>query len=154
MNRVVSLLLVVIVGIGLLGGGVLYAGASCSTTMHWSLEVGHYGGGSLDNGSFAFRGDIGTTGSTGRPRIEDVTVTFYGKENTRLRSVDVGDFGIEAQRERNLTVTLPERPYRVEPQPRNVSAHPDTDWAIVGLEWTGERYDEVTLQEDSQPWYC
>jgi len=148
-----GILVAVIVGV-LAISGLLYAGLSCTTSMVWGLEAGVYDTTAVENGSFVFNGEVGITGSTGDPRIENVTVVFLDANETRLASVPVGDFGDDAQRARNVTVTLPERPARIEVRAERIDAHPDTTWAVVGLEWTGERYEEVTLRTDPDAWYC
>lgn len=154
MRRLNLGILVAVVVLVLAGGGLLYAGASCSTTMYWGLEVGAYDTEVAENGSFIFRGAVAKSGSTGEPQIENATVVFLDANGTQLGSVPVGDFGVDAQRARNVTVTLPERPVRIEVRAERIDAHEDTDWAVVGLEWTGQRYEEVTLRSNSEAWYC
>jgi hypothetical protein len=154
MRRLHLGLLVGVIVVVLAVSGLLYVGASCATTMVWDLEVGVYETEVVENGSFVFRGGVSQGGSTGQPRIENVTVVFLDANESRLASVPIGDFGVDAQRARNLTVTLPERPARVELQTERIEADRDTKWFIVGLEWTGERYEDVTLRSNPEPWYC
>lgn len=154
MRRLLSVLLVGILVVVVAAGVVVYAGGSCSTTMVWGLEAGVYDTETADNGSFVFRGEIGITGSTGQPHVQDVEVIFLAANGSRLRSVSAGDFGVDAQRSRNISVALDERPQRIEPRPGQIDAHPDSEWYVVGLDWTGERYRQVTLQSNPEPWYC
>lgn len=137
-----------------LAGIFLYAGVGCSTTMTWGLEAGVYETETANNETFVFRGEIGMTGSTGQPEVRDVELVFLAANGSSLRTVPVGDFGISAQRFRNVTVELSERPHHIEPRPGRIDAEPDAGWYVVGLAWTGDRYEQVTLRTNPEPWYC
>lgn len=154
MRRIHTGLLVGALVVALAATAIVGTGRSCSTTMGWGLETGVYDTETADNGSFVFRGEIGITGSTGRPDVRDVDVVFLAANGSRLGSVSAGDFGVDANRSRNISVALDERPHRIEPRLGQIDAHPDSEWYVVGLDWTGERYDQVTLRSNPESWYC
>ena len=154
MRRLILKLLIGSLTVIALAGIFLYAGVGCSTTMAWGLEAGVYDTETANNGTFVFRGEIGMTGSTGQPEVRDVDLVFLAANGSSLGTVPVGDFGISAQRSRNVTVRLPERPHRIEPRPGRIDAEPDAEWYVVGLAWTGDRYEQDTLRTNPKPWYC
>lgn len=99
----------------------------------WTFGVAALDVTQLDNGTVVFRGEVAVSGSTGSPRVEDVVVHFLDESNRTLARVRIGDFGIDAQFERNLTVRLETVPHRVRLETGTVSAGDGTTWTIVGL---------------------
>ncbi|MFC5368594.1 hypothetical protein [Salinirubrum litoreum] len=154
MRRLTTGILAGVIVLTLIGGGLVYAATSCATTMSWDLEVGVDETTVTENGSVAFRGEAGITGSTGQPRVQGVEVVFIGENGTELTAIPLGDFGVNAQKTRNITVTLPERPVRVELRAEQIDADPDSEWSLLGLEWTGEMYRSITVRSSPEPWYC
>jgi hypothetical protein len=154
MRRLTAGILAGAVILTLVGGGLAYAAMSCATTMSWDLEVAVDETTITENGSVEFRGEVGITGSTGAPRVQGVEVVFIGENGRELTAVPLGDFGVNAQPTRNVTVTLSERPIRVELRTEQIDADPDSEWHLIGVEWTGETYRSITLQSSPEPWYC
>lgn len=154
MSRLTSGILAGAVILALVGGGLVYGTTNCATSMSWDLEVGVQEMVVVENGSVEFRGEVGVSGSTGPPRIQGVEIIFISEDDEILESLSLGDFGVDAQQRRAVTATLPERPARIELRAEQIDADPDSEWYVVGVEWTGDQYRPITIQSHPEPWYC
>lgn len=115
---------------------------------NWELEVSPYEVRTAENGSFYFRGVVYVSGTTGQPRLQDVRVVFLDDANEVIERVPVGDFGVNAQHERNVTRWLPVTPNRIRLQAGSIEAHEDTEWAVLGLVRTQDgTYREYVIED-------
>lgn len=151
--------LVVLITLGVAAGGIILQQiTSCHQYPNekvWSLEVAALNVTQTEDGTVVFHGEVGVSGSTGSPRIDDVVVLFLDDTNRTLARVPVGDFGLNAQFERNLTVQLEAFPKRVLLETGSVSAGEDTKWGIVGLlRGPDGRYREYVQRTNPTPTVC
>lgn len=137
MNRKTILLVsVFVVGAAIGGGYVVWDATRCLDypgQTSWDLAIGVYETRTAENGSFRFHGDVTIAGSTGRPRAVGVHVEFVGQNNTTLRAVDLGDFGVDAQDHRNVSVWLRQTPERIRLTAERIESADNAEWFIGGL---------------------
>lgn len=99
----------------------------------WDLAIGVYETRTPENGSFFFRGAVAVTGSTGRPHAIGVRVEFLGENNVTIRTVGVGDFGVDAQDHRNVSVWLEQTQVRIRLTTERLESADNAEWFIGGL---------------------
>lgn len=122
----------------------------------WEIGVGVYETRTAENGSFYFHGEVSRSGSTGQPRLRDVKVVFLDDTNETIESVPIGDFGVNAQNQRNVTRWLPTAPDRIRLEAESIETAEDTEWALLGLVRTPDgRYREYVIEDGPDvPDYC
>lgn len=115
---------------------------------NWELVVSPYEIRTAENGSFYFRGVVYVSGTTGQPRLSDIRVVFLDDANETMERIPVGDFGVNAQYERNVTRWLPAVPSRIRLEAGSIDAHEDTEWALVGLARAPDgKYREYVVED-------
>lgn len=117
----------------------------------WDLAIGVYETRTAENGSFFFRGAVAVAGSTGRPRVIGVRVEFLGENNVTIRTVGVGDFGVDAQDHRNVSVWLRQTPGRIRLTAERIESANNTEW-FIGVLIRGEdgRYREYVVRRSPE----
>lgn len=142
------LVLAVAVG-GFAATNQLQCGIAVTERPHWELLVGVHDTRPA-NGSFVFHGEVGLTGSTGQPVVENVTVRFLDDDEQTLQAVSLGSFGVSRQHHRNVTVRLSRSPAVVRLDAKTVRALAESSWVIGGLERTpDDQYREIVVRESS-----